>query len=1393
MAASQLGSFSYDMLLKIAKFEDGLTRAQNLAQKNALAIQKSIGGAVDSLTSGLENLGALLLGGLSVDKLVELGKAALDSAEKVENMAASIGVSTQSIQTLQYTAGLTGASVDSMTGAMARLEKSAEEAASGNKQSAAAFNAIGISASQAAQLMKDPDQLFQVVTAHMAQFADGSGKVTAAQILMGRGAAQNIPLIDKLGDSFGELEQHAKDIGVVLSTEDTQALASAQEGFNDLGQEVKGLANRFTIDLLPTITKVSEGFSGWLESDTVKNGLGLVAANIENLLTVIGDLPSEIEKTNQAFKDSQDSVHGTNIELKDLLAILPKLQLGGPLLGVTITPGSPLDRFLNFVNTPTAGSALANKAAQAAAQAIPTTIPDAAYSALEDTLGGIVSDFSQAVLGADQFGLHVASSGAVARKPLVDISDALKTTKDSVDESGAALLKFQQQVEQLNARVGDPYQKALQDYAAGIDKLAEEAAAAAIKGADVDQVIANWQQGEAQLTAAVIQQTSAQAALDPVIDAANQKIAQQAQLAGLSAEQQKIQTTYIGLLTDADKALLAVMGPLSQADQDRLDSLHRIATQIVDTDEATKNSEAVAKEWAGIWQTAGDNLADTFSKILVEGGSLFDGLKSLAQQTVEAIISYFERLAVINPILNLVFGTSAGFSLLPTLANAGASAAVGAGASGAAAGTAGTVANFGTATGGISLFNAGKTLWDGFINGSGQTLPFAQYLGSSIYGPGMDTAFSPSLLGSGLAIGGGVLAGYNEFQNAGGGVPGLAGGAAYGFGTTALVGGLAGVATGAGFSAGIAGTLGALGPVGWAGLALMAVDMLSGGKLFGTAGKFNFGQTALTVGPSGAVATAGYDLKGQAPLFGGSTHSWQTVAASQEAIDAANQFYAALLSGTDAFAKEFGVKAGDIVGGQFVQNFDKHGNVTSTSDTVLGKTYSDTAQQFQERLDAENMLAVLGTFDKGLNDAVDQFRGNADELLAVTQALAQGETMFKSGEQFLALGTDQSLSALLKLAEGSEQFGETVEQALQRIEQAQAAYDQFVGQFKPATNYVDDFEAALSGINQQMIANIKQANALAVAAGAEGASETDLANIRKYAVQQEQQALMALEQSAQSLAFSMGLSTVGTLDQVNSEIQQLQSQAGEGTSGIQGFGNAIQQVSQKATEAMNLLLGDLSPMNDQQKLQDALQGLRAGTATQEEVLEIGRRLYASSQAYTDLFNMVKGMGGPGASTAGGSTSPHGLSGADQQRLSELLKEQQQLQAAQDYTNAQTLAQQLAEIAAAKSETYQQAASDMHLDLAGLEKRLGLNDDGFAKLIAADQAAKDDNGKNTQDIIQELKDGFDRVVNALTGGGSGAPTGHGSHDFSAQDIVDAISVGFRNVGAQQPRNLRTQRA
>jgi hypothetical protein len=1306
--AQDLASLVIGLRADVATLQSDLGKANAAAKRSADGMANSFNSAFSSMESAAKSFAIGLVSSLSVGTILEIGKAAIDAADSINKMSQKIGIGVESLSALSAQAKLSNVPIDALQGGLARLARNAADAAAGSKEQAAAFSAMGLSVKDASGNLKPMDQLLGEVAGKFSGYKDSAEKTALAQKLFGKSGADLIVILNELGEQgFAEVIRAAKEYNQVIGGDQARQSEEFNDNLTRLQMSVSGFANAVLREALPALVDMTNDMAdaaktsdGYHDSaQRVADVVVEVVALLRDLGTVFAQMPADIRASADEFDHFASSVSGSNNELNKLLALLP--QVKKDTSGGLFDFGGGKDGLLPGVQSTRDFFDWLNTPTEGSPLADKMGI-DKLKPQLDDFNGVLkitVPNINNAADGAGKLSNHLTEIASSAGKATAPIVKAGDATK-------AAKERTEQYSDALR-KAGSALQ-AIQDlahnYANDISDIV-----ARMGGADEAQITYNK-------------------ALRDIADNYQKLL----ELGPPTAE------------------AVAAVGDATKLAGEKMDLTRTFDAQR----ESMQRYQEELRKTQDMWGDFADAVFDAVTK----SGNFLKNLLANLTSVVEQMLKEWFRTAVIGSFTGAGGGAGGGIGALASVGMA----SIGGGGSSDAGG-----ATFNTGSGSsLSLFDVGKQMWGGFQSGwqslwsgsSAYTMgpPTAAGSTSSYYGGGYQSGF-----GQALGVAGGIYAGYNRYQQAGGGAGGIAGGAAYGYGTYAAGAGIATAAATGSLALGFA----AIPVVGWIAIAAMLIDKFSGGKLFGTKGKFNFGEQATTVDASGATVTAGYDLKGQQALFGGSTHTWKDLPVAQEAIDAANAFFGQLKSGTEASAKTFGTTVGDIVGGQFIQKFDKKGNVIGNTSTVLGQTYNEDAQHFQERLIAENELQVLDKFDTKLNDAIDKYRGDADQLYAITNDLAAAQKGFNDGLTLLALGSDQSTSALLNLAATTGQFGETIDQTLQRILQAQAQYDQFVAQFKPASDYVDDFEAALSGIHTQLLANIKQANALAVAAGAAGASEKDLANIHEYAAQQAAQAIAALEASAQSLAFSLGLTTTGSLDDVNSEIAALQAKANSGGSALQGFGKSISDVAQKATDAMNLLLGDLSPLNDQQKLQTALAGLRAGTASQEQVLQIGRRLYGSSQPYNDLFAMVRNMGGTQVANAGGlasGVSHGGLTSAEQSRLSDLLKEQAQLQATQQYQQYQTLAQQLAEISSATGDDWREVAKNMGINIADFEKGLKLNDKGTDDLIKHQQDLLDSNNENTQSLIDAIYDIGDQITVAL----GGTPTGHSHHDTDA---------------------------
>lgn len=439
-----------------------------------------------------------------------------------------------------------------------------------------------------------------------------------------------------------------------------------------------------------------------------------------------------------------------------------------------------------------------------------------------------------------------------------------------------------------------------------------------------------------------------------------------------------------------------------------------------------------------------------------------------------------------------------------------------------------------------------------------------------------------------------------------------------------------------------------------------------------------------------------------------------------------------LLGGGDSLESVFNLVEAQRVGDESLfETYSRLASATANYRAILEKVDEALHQLTATGTASDQMRVALEQIDKQLADNIEGLNaaaeaaglaGAAEEDLAKLRALNAAQIDKLSGDFFS--GIDSQISQLRHLS-------------------------------TPA----GDFASAMDAIAASMRENETIAHMLARAQGRSGASASELYKIYELGARQMAAAIAKLQDIGKQQARSLGYLGLETVSDYDTRIEQLENQAAaaaEASSAVNGFGGAMESVAQSATDAMNLLLGNLSPLNDQQKLQIALGGLSAGTASPEQVLEIGRRLYASTQQYTDLFNQVMNMrprGATGGGSGGGRTDGNTakpLTAAEEEELRRLRVEREEKIKQQRFAEATEFANTVASLAAAQGISFQQVADNIGFNLEDLGKDLGLSMDDLLKYL--------DGIDVEQTIIPDsITSNFDRLLAALDkywGNGSG---------------------------------------
>ena len=226
-----------------------------------------VGSAAGSLSSKIGLPFAALsgvMGGFSLAGLKGSVTGFAEMSNAIKDGAVMTGMSTKQFQIWKYVADQSDISVETLTGAMGKLNKNIGEAASGKgKDLASLLHHLGIKTRDAnGHLRSSIDILPQISDA----FVRNQNPVVQARMgmaLFGKTWQELMPLLTEGSDSFTASMARFKQLKGFISQEDLDAGDALNKKFKDLSFVTKGFGYAIAKELIPTISPLVEDFIQW--------------------------------------------------------------------------------------------------------------------------------------------------------------------------------------------------------------------------------------------------------------------------------------------------------------------------------------------------------------------------------------------------------------------------------------------------------------------------------------------------------------------------------------------------------------------------------------------------------------------------------------------------------------------------------------------------------------------------------------------------------------------------------------------------------------------------------------------------------------------------------------------------------------------------------------------------------------------------------------------------------------------------------------------------------------------------------------------------------------------------------------------------------------------------
>ncbi len=242
---------------------------------------KGTDSVLSQLTSNFKLLGGVAAG-ISFGALIN---QALQAASALNDTAIKTGISIDALQRLQFAAGLSGGSLENVSGAVGRMQKALITAGEGSKEATEALNRLGLSANQILAL--SPDKQFEAIAVAIAAIEDPAARTTAAMALFGKSGAELVPTLVAIGTNSEEINAQLSAIGGPVTAEAIAKVDTLGDQLDILKTAGKNTAIELAALASVVLGPVLQATNEWISSLRILVGGGGELEKLERKLEIL--------------------------------------------------------------------------------------------------------------------------------------------------------------------------------------------------------------------------------------------------------------------------------------------------------------------------------------------------------------------------------------------------------------------------------------------------------------------------------------------------------------------------------------------------------------------------------------------------------------------------------------------------------------------------------------------------------------------------------------------------------------------------------------------------------------------------------------------------------------------------------------------------------------------------------------------------------------------------------------------------------------------------------------------------------------------------------------------------------------------------------------------------
>lgn len=272
-------------------------------------------------------------------------------ADDIMTLSKVTGLSTDTIQEMNYSSELLDVSSETMSGAMRKMIKNMSDARDGSKGASEAFKDLHVNIDNNGKLKNSEEVFYNVVDA-LGKMTNETERDALAMKVFGKSAMELNPLIEAGSASLKEMGKQAHEMGYVMSGNTLESFGKLDDAMQIFNNQSTSFKNAIAMAMLPVLTGLFEMLNKVdpkiLATVAIIAGIAVVAITV---VKAIGDVTNTFTAMNPATLKTTAIVVGVTAALIALAAIIAVILGQGDQLNRTMNNvGSSIGQMTGSVN-----------------------------------------------------------------------------------------------------------------------------------------------------------------------------------------------------------------------------------------------------------------------------------------------------------------------------------------------------------------------------------------------------------------------------------------------------------------------------------------------------------------------------------------------------------------------------------------------------------------------------------------------------------------------------------------------------------------------------------------------------------------------------------------------------------------------------------------------------------------------------------------------------------------------------------------------------------------------------------------------------------------------------------------------------------------------------------